>query len=57
MIPISPVAPCLDGGAENDPQACQEALQRFGQDPFWLQTQAGGTESTGISANNLAFTI
>ena len=45
--PSSPVDPCLNGGGINDPDACHDALEKFGKDPFWLQTLAGGTESTG----------
>jgi len=47
IIPISPVDPCLDGEAEIDPEACEEALKKLGTDPFYLQTMAGATESTG----------
>ena len=46
-IPTSPVEPCLDGGDKENPEECQEALENFGKDPYWLQSLPGGSESTG----------
>ena len=46
--PVSPVSPCL--GETINSQDCRESLERLGQDPFWLQTMPGGTESTGKEA-------
>lgn len=46
-IPFSPVDDCLDGRWEDNPEACDESLRKLGADPFYLQTLAGGTESTG----------
>ena len=45
LIPYSPIEPCLNQPESED---CQEALHKLGEDPYWLQTFPGGTESTGM---------
>lgn len=51
-LPLSPFAPCLDKqNLKEDPESCQAAVKNFKQDPFWLQTFSGATQSTGISSD------
>ena len=43
--PVSPVAPCL--AEEINMEDCINSLEKFGEDPFWLQTLPGATQNTG----------
>ncbi|XP_066922892.1 uncharacterized protein [Clytia hemisphaerica] len=47
-LPVSPFAACLDKkNLKDNPESCQAAVNNFKQDPFWLQTFSGATQSTG----------
>ena len=43
--PVSPVAPCL--AEDINMEDCINSLEKFGDDPFWLQTLPGATQNTG----------
>ena len=57
-IPYSPIQPCLDNQKQADnPHSCIDALNKFGKDPYFVQTFSGGTQSTGISTKILTYFI
>ena len=43
--PVTPVASCLP--EDFNSQDCQESLKRLSEDPFYLETLPGATQSTG----------
>ena len=50
-VPHLTIKPCLEDDRIFNTKTCHEALEKLGEDPFYLQQFPGGVQSTGMFAN------